>query len=429
MNVLVIGKGGREHALIHAFQNSSSVNRVYDFPHREGLNALPLTDNKGTNFSALELIPFLKKQKIDLIVIGPEKELTLGWADLFREHGFKVFGPSQAASQLEGSKVFAKNFMKNARVPTSRYAIVESVNQVMDLSSNFSAPYILKADGLAAGKGVFICPDRNHLKESAAQLFEKKIFGEAGKKALLEEFQEGYELSVFIFTNGKDYQALPLAQDFKKRNEGHQGPNTGGMGAVAPIEKDPHLWKIIEEQIIHPTVSQIQKDGLFYRGVLYVGLMISPKKGPQVLEYNVRFGDPECQILLPLINKDMGVLFSEVSEGKISSLNFYDRHGCCVVLAERGYPQNPRKGEVIPSQVNGEDLLSVSPTKNLNSQEQSYFLHCGTKKNKNQWVVDGGRVLNAIGLSSSLEKARENAYDLVQRLPDLQLYYRKDIGI
>ena len=429
MNVLVIGKGGREHALICAFQNSSSVNRVFSFPYRKGFNTLPLVENENSNWSSLELIPFLKKKEIDLVVIGPEKELTLGWSDLFREHGFKVFGPSQKASQLEGSKIFSKEFMKRAGVPTSRYAVVKSVNQVMSEASNFPPPYVLKADGLAGGKGVFICPNLHSLKESATQLFDKKIFGTAGEQALLEEFQEGYELSIFIFTNGKDYQALPLAQDFKKRDEGHQGLNTGGMGAVAPIKKDPDLWKRIEEQVIRPTVSQIQKDKLFYRGVLYIGVMISPKKEPQVLEYNVRFGDPECQILLPLINKDMGILFSEVAKGNKISLDFYDRYCCCVVLAESGYPQNPKKGAVIPSEVNGENLLSISPIKNSKSVEQSYFLHCGTKNIQNQWLVDGGRVLNAIGISSSLEKARTKAYDLIKKLPQVQLHYRKDIGI
>ena len=426
MNVLVIGKGGREHALVCAFQTSPSVNRVYSFPHRKGLNALPLAETTEAQGSASDLIPLLKKKKIDLIVIGPEKELTLGWSDLFREQGFKVFGPSQKASQLEGSKIFSKGFMKRAGVSTSRYVVVQNVDEVMNEAPHFCAPYVLKADGLAGGKGVFICPNLQSLKECALQLFEKKIFGEAGAKALLEEFQEGYELSVFVLTNGKDYQPLPLAQDFKKRDEGHKGLNTGGMGAIAPMEKDPDLWKNIEENIIHPTISQLQKEDLFYRGVLYIGLMISPTKGPQVLEYNVRFGDPECQILLPLIQEDIGLLFSEVAKGNMTPVSLYDRHCCCVVMVENGYPTNPQKGAVISSEMKGQDLLSIFPK----DGEQSYFLHCGTKQSeKKEWLVDGGRVLNAIGISSSPEQARKKAYDLIQNFPDSKLYYRKDIGI
>ena len=421
MNVLVIGKGGREHALIRAFQNSKSVDHVYSFPHRAGFKATPLLEKE--DLSASDLLPTLKQKNIHLIVIGPEKELVSGWSDTFREHGFEVFGPSKKASQLEGSKIFSKEFMKRAKVPTARYSIVQSVDEVMEQASQFSAPYVLKADGLAAGKGVFICSDLKELKENSIQLFEKKIFGDAGKKALLEEFHKGYELSVLVLTNGKDYQALPLAQDFKKRDEGNQGLNTGGMGAIAPIKKDLQLWKDIEKNIIGPTISQIQKEDLFYRGVLYIGLMISDEKGPQVLEYNVRFGDPECQILLPLINKDMGNLFSEVARGKISPLDFYNRYYCCVVLAEKGYPQNPQKGIEIPSQVHEKDLL------NLTYDSNKYFLHCGTKREKDQWVVDGGRVLNAIGSGTSLEEARKKAYSLIDQLPNLSLYYRKDIGI
>ena len=423
MNVLVIGKGGREHALIRAFQNSSSVNHVYSFPSREGFGARALLEKEDSIVGALDLVPILKQKDIHLIVIGPEKELVSGWSDTFREHGFEVFGPSQKASQLEGSKIFSKEFMERAKVPTAHYAIVQSVDEVMEKASQFSAPYVLKADGLAAGKGVFICADLKELKENSTQLFEKKVFGKAGEKALLEEFHKGYEISVLVLTNGKDYQALPLAQDFKKRDEGNRGLNTGGMGAIAPIKKDPKLWKTIEESIIKPTISQIQKEDLFYRGVLYIGLMISNEKGPQVLEYNVRFGDPECQILIPLIKKDAGILFSEVARGEISELDFYDQHYCCVVLAEKGYPQNPKKGIIIPSQVHGKDLLKTS------GKDNNYFLHCGTKKEKDQWVVDGGRVLNAIGKGSSLKEAIKQAYDLVDQLPDLSLYYRKDIGI
>ena len=408
MNILVIGKGGREHAIVQAIKKSS---HCYCFPGREGFN-VPLFQTFPVS-TVEDLIPEMQEKKIDLVVIGPEVELSQGWSDIFRSHNFSVFGPSQQASQLESSKIFAKEFMARADIPTARYFVVQNVKETLEKAKNLSPPYVLKADGLAAGKGVFICPHEKSLKENAQKIFEDKIFGPAGKKALLEEFQEGKELSVFILTDGEDYRVLPLAQDYKKHHEGGKGLNTGGMGAVAPIHIRSEVWKDIEENILKSTVEQIKKDRLFYRGVLYVGLILTAH-GVKVLEYNVRFGDPECQVTLPLLDMDIAKLFYDVAQGHLPNLKFNNLFSCCVVLSEKGYPENPKKG----------DLISASLTEDSRT---AYFLHAGTRKSQEGFVVDGGRVLNAIGIGLSREQARTQAYDLLNSFPH-PLYFRKDIG-
>ena len=408
VNVLVIGKGGREHAIVRAVQKSATC---YCFPGREGFGTHLLQTSHAS--TAEDLIPEMKEKKIDLVVIGPEAELSQGWSDLFRSYHFSVFGPSRKASQLESSKIFAKKFMEKAMIPTSRYFIVQSVQETLKQAENFSPPYVLKADGLAGGKGVFICPDEKSLKEQAQKIFEEKIFGSAGDKALLEEFQEGKELSVFILTNGEDYRTLPLAQDYKKLLEGGKGLNTGGMGAIAPISIDSHIWREIEENVLKPTVKQIKKDGLFYHGVLYVGL-IRTSQGVKVLEYNVRFGDPECQVLLPLLDMDTAKLFYDVAQGRLPALKFNNLFSCCVVLSEKAYPENPQKGDLIaPSLKEG--------------GKTAFLLHAGTKKSKEGFIVDGGRVLNAVGIGFTTKQARDRAYTLLNSFSH-QLYFRKDIG-
>ena len=431
----MVGKGGREQAIIHALKQAPSVDQVFCFPGREGFFVPKLslkrsslssqdsrtnpTDLQKTTNTLQQLIPIIQEKNIQCVIIGPEQELVEGWSDELRSQGIAVFGPSQKASQLEGSKIFAKKFMEKSGVPTSSYYIVESVSETLEKSKNFQSPYVLKADGLAGGKGVFICKNQEELKTNAEKLFEKKIFGEAGRQALLEEFQKGYELSVFILTNGKEYCTLPLAQDYKKLKNENLGPNTGGMGATAPMNVSQDLMNEIHKNILQPTIQQIQQEKLFYCGVLYVGLMITDT-GPKVLEYNVRFGDPECQVLLPLLDGDMGSLFYETAQGKLPSLKFKNLFSCCVALAEKGYPENPQKGAVIL------DKKNILSQKSFSSD--SYFLHAGTKKSQEDWLVDGGRVLNAIGLGSTKEQAREKAYHLIEQIPQHNLHFRTDIG-
>lgn len=414
MNVLVLGKGGREHAIVKALAFSPYVKKVFALPGRAGFKsyATCLTHFPLEKESLKKLV---SEKNIKLVVIGPEKELTEGWSDFFRALGVLVFGPSQHASCLESSKLFAKHFMSSSGIPTSEFKEVNSLKEVLTFSPSFGWPIVLKADGLAGGKGVFICKNQKELKESAHLLFEKKIFGASGEKALLEVFQKGEELSVFVFTNGSDYMLLPFAKDYKKLKEKHQGPNTGGMGAFAPHNISETLRKNIEEKIVKPSINGLKKNNLFYRGVLYIGLMIV-NENPFVLEYNVRFGDPEAQVLFPLLEGDWAEIFLALAEGKVPALKWKaNTFSACVVLAGEGYPSNPETGVPIQGNINFES-------------KQSYFLHAGTKKTDKAWLVDGGRVLNALGLGNTKQKALQFAYEQADKVHWPGIQKRSDIG-
>ena len=415
MNVLVIGKGGREHALVRALAHSTQVDQIFVLPGRAGFESQAIC-LQNQILKKNTLIKWIKEKNIALVVIGPEKELADGWADFFRSLNVAVFGPSQEAAQLESSKLFAKRFMTAAEVPTSEFEEVDSVKGVLKASARFSFPIVLKADGLAAGKGVFICHSKEELKKSAELIFEKKIFGAAGEKALLEAFQKGEELSLFVLTNGRDYKLLPFARDYKKIKDGNQGPNTGGMGAFAPYIIPSALQKSIEEQVVKPSIKGMVDHKLFYRGILYIGLMIT-KNTPVVLEYNIRFGDPEAQVLLPLLEGDWAEVFLSVSKGDLPTLNWKKNYfTACVVLAGEGYPSQPVTGVPIEGNIG-----FVSP--------DSYFLHAGTKKPDKGWLTDGGRVLNALGLGNSKEAAIRQAYEQAKRVHWSGMQVRSDIGV
>lgn len=411
MKFLVIGSGGREHAIVKALKTSATSIDV--IPGNAGIaqdatcHELPLDDTKA-------LQAFLSERQFDCVVIGPEGPLAQGLSDIFRQAGLNVFGPSKAAARLEASKIFAKEFMVEAGVPTSAYQVVSSVEDVRKVFSKFTPPYVLKADGLAAGKGVFICKTEQELVAAARDIFEKKTLGSAGLTALLEQFQPGYELSYLILTNGSSYEPLPLAQDHKRLKDSDEGPNTGGMGVVAPIAVDSNLHAKIHEQVLKPTVRHLEASGLLYCGVVFIGLMIT-ENGPTVLEYNVRFGDPEIQTILPLLDGDWAQVFNQVAKGQLPPLRWKNLAAACVVLAAEGYPESPRKHVPIEG-----DLQFKTET--------SYFLHAGTSKLNGQVVVNGGRVLNAMGLASTLREAVERAYTQARRArwPNLQM--RSDIG-
>ncbi len=417
MNILVMGKGGREHAIIRAIKKSSTTHKVFALSGQDGFKTLADCISKDLLKDRDQFKDWIKKENIHLVVIGPEQELVDGWADFFRDEGICVFGPSGKAAQLEGSKLFAKKFMSSAGVPTSNYEEVNSVKSALANSSSFDFPVVLKADGLAAGKGVFICHDKEELEKSANLLFEQKIFGQAGEVAFLETCQKGWELSVFILTNGEDYKLLPFARDYKKRDENNKGPNTGGMGAVAPHFISEDLQKKIHQQVLKPTVMELKKRNMFYRGVLYIGLMITDK-GPVVLEYNVRFGDPETQVILPLLDGDWASVFYEVTQGSLSDLQW--KQNCfstCVVLASPGYPFKPETGLLIEGNIVS-DLES----------DTSYFLHAGVKEDNGKWFTNGGRVLNAIGLGNSQKESIQRAYELASQVNWKNLHKRSDIG-
>ncbi len=412
INILIIGGGGREHALLRAIKEERTW--IYTLPERKSIpEVLNISSSLLENWSML--LKELKRKNIHFVLIGPEQPLVEGLGDFLRENNILVFGPSARAARLEGSKLFAKEFMKSQNIPTAPYTEVTSFSQTLEAAEKFSPPYVLKADGLAGGKGVFICQKKEELENRARQIFEEKIFGEAGNKALLEEFQEGKEMSVFVLTNGEGYTLLPVAQDYKRLNEGQTGPNTGGMGAVAPLSVSNKLVENIENQIIRPTIQGLKQSKYQYRGILYIGLMVSQKK-PRVLEYNVRFGDPEAQVLLPLLDGSWMDIFYQVAEGKLPSLRWKNIYSACVVLTARGYPEKPLKG----SRISGSIHQGAS---------DKYFLHAGVGEKKGEWIVNGGRVLNSVALGATLEEALNKAYQQVNTVSWEGMHYRKDIGV
>jgi phosphoribosylamine--glycine ligase len=414
MKVLVIGQGGREHALVRALKQSPCVDKVIAIPGSMGMEKDALCLSHSLTPSE-KLIAEIRDRKIDLVVIGPEGPLAEGLADRLREAGVSVFGPSAQAAQLEASKVFSKRFMERAGVPTSGYRVVNSVEQVMAAAKSFVPPYVLKADGLAGGKGVFICRSLKELQESAHSIFVDRIFGDAGHEALLEEFLPGWELSFLVLTNGSEYEPLPLSQDHKRLNDGDEGPNTGGMGVVGPLTIPEELYREIDKTILAPSVAQLKKESLFYRGVLYVGIMVT-EKGPMVLEYNVRFGDPEAQVILPLLDGDWGQVLKEVAEGRLQTLKWKSAHCACVVLAAEGYPERPKLGVKIEGDLDSDTF-------------SQYFLHAGsTKGSDGYWLTAGGRVLNAVGCGPSMEVALKRAYSQAEKVSWKGRQMRIDIG-
>jgi phosphoribosylamine--glycine ligase len=416
MKILIIGNGGRERAIERFFvQKKDSSVQVTIWPHIA-----------STNFDSVA-------KEFDMVIIGPEGPLVEGLADQLRARGVLVFGPDKNAAQLEGSKIFSKQFMIKYGVQTSAYTVcshVEDLKKAVHGQKKFlnhkphfilETPYVLKADGLAGGKGVFICENENELYDKGADLFERKILGQAGESALLEEFKKGYELSVILLTNGKEYEVLPIAQDHKRLKDGNRGPNTGGMGTFAPIHCEASLMKKIREKVIEPTLTGIGDQNWIYRGVLFIGLMIENEE-PYALEYNTRFGDPETQVILPLIKNNPVEFFSEICSGKLPRLILdEDHHSCCVVLAAENYPDQPIKG----TPISGLNPNGQPPS----ADETKYVLHAGTSKINSVYLTSGGRVLNAVGLGQNPREARTKAYSLIEEVQWSGMQYRNDIGL
>lgn len=415
LKILVIGQGGREHAIVHALAQSSHHHEIHAAPGNHGMAQLATCHDIKLS-EEQEILRLCKKVGFDLVILGPEEPAVNGLTDLLRDEGMAVFGPSKAAAQLEGSKVFAKEFMQRNAIPTAKFRVVSSVVETLLAAKNFSAPYVLKADGLAAGKGVYICKDLGELHSAANEIFTARIFGHAGNAAVLEAHIDGWEMSYFFLTNGEDSLPLPIAQDHKRIFESETGPNTGGMGSVAPVPISSSLQNKILERIIRPTLKGLEKEKIFFRGVVFLGLMIKNDE-PFVLEYNCRFGDPETQVLLPLFGSDVGHSFFEIARGRIPKISFYkNRHCCCVVSSAEGYPSKPVRGD----KIQGLDQLSRS---------DEYVLHAGTfRTDSGEWLTHGGRVLCAIGISDNLEDAILKAYQRTQSFHWRARHFRKDIG-
>ena len=418
MKILVIGSGGREHALVWKIKQSPLVSEIYCAPGNAGIAALAeIVPIKANNHN--ELLQFAHEKSIDLTVVGPEQPLTEGIVDLFESEGLKIFGPSKLAAELEGSKVYAKQFMQKYHIPTAEFRSF-SASERFDAEryvDEIPVPIVIKADGLAAGKGVSICETKEQTLEALDFMFAKKIFGNAGLNIVIEEYLSGEEASVFALTDGKEFILLSPAQDHKRIFDGDKGKNTGGMGsyAPAPIMSDEIISKV-KRGIIRPTLSGMAKEGRLYKGCLYVGLMIT-ETGPKVIEYNCRFGDPETQVVLPLIDEDIVRIMLDIANGKLSEtkIKLSDAHAVCVVLASGGYPDSFE----IDKQIYG--LESVT-------DKDVVVFHSGTKYNKDNIVTSGGRVLGVTAIGQGLEGTIDKTYRAVEKITFDGAYYRSDIG-
>ncbi len=421
MKILVIGNGGREHAIIWKLNQSPKVNKIYCTIGNAGIDEIAEPVNIKADDTA-SLVKFAKDNNVDFTVVGPEIPLSLGIVDEFKKEGFKIFGPSRYAAQLESSKVFAKDFMKRHSIPTAHFGKFTSGEKAEALAylADSKYPVVIKADGLAAGKGVVICENENLAKETIKEFFDNKIFGSAGENAVIEDFLTGQEASVFAISDGSDYVVLPPAQDHKKILDGEKGKNTGGMGSFAPASKivtDEVLDKV-KSRIIEPVLTRIKEEGYEFKGCLYCGLMIDHLVDPYVIEFNVRFGDPETQVVLPLIESDFLDLLIASAEGNINNykLKTINSYYCSVVLASNGYPDKYDTGKEISG------LAAIT--------ENCIVFHSGTKKMPDGRVVTaGGRVLNVVGYSDeNLKEAIDTAYLNVNLINFENKYFRTDIG-
>jgi phosphoribosylamine--glycine ligase len=421
VNILVIGSGGREHALVWKLRQSPQVKTVFCAPGNAGIGHLatcvPL---KSTDIKSL--LKFAKEEKIDLTVVGPEQPLVGGIVDAFEECGFKIFGPSKAAAQLEGSKVFSKNFMLRHHIPTAKYRSFTgtAIDEAKNYINLIEPPIVVKVDGLAAGKGVLICKSRQEANLALDDIILNKAFGSAGNQIVVEEFLNGEEASLFVLTDGEQFAILSSAQDHKCILDGDLGKNTGGMGAYspAPIVTNELLQRIIHE-VVHPTLNGMKQEGIPYRGCLYIGLMITPD-GPKVLEYNCRFGDPETQVVVPLIDSDLAEIFLAIAERRLDSskVKLHSATAVCVVMASHGYPDEYQTGK------------QIFGLENIKAEDGVVIFHAGTKTEGSAIVTSGGRVLGvtAIGFNNELEQTIRNAYRAVEKITFDGAYYRSDIG-
>jgi phosphoribosylamine--glycine ligase len=421
MKVLVCGSGGREHALVWKLAQSPRVEKIFCAPGNPGIaRYASLVPVKADDRNGL--LAFVEREGIDLTVVGPEQPLAEGIVDQFRSRGKRIFGPSRAAAELEWSKAFAKDFMERHGIPTAAHRTFDSA----DLASarayikGSSLPVVLKADGLAAGKGVLICATRDEALSALHDLAEARVFGDAGSRVVVEEYMTGQEASVFAVADGENFVTLAPAQDHKRVFDGDRGKNTGGMGAYAPAEiVTPDLLRRVEEEVIRPTLRGMASEGRPYAGCLYVGLMLTPQ-GPRVVEYNARFGDPETQVVLPLYGGDLAELLVASCDGKIASgvsLPPVAGSAVCVVLASGGYPDAYRTGLAI----DGIDAAGAMPG--------VVVFHAGTKREGDALVTAGGRVLGVTALhGGGIREALSLAYSAVERIRFDGMHYRRDVG-
>lgn len=415
VKILVVGSGGREAAICHKIKQSKKLSKLFCAPGNAGIGEIA----ELVPFSKVpDLLSFAKKEKIDLTIVGPETPLVDGIVDIFEENNLKIFGPSKSASQIEASKIFAKRLMEKYNIPTAWFREFYRSQDAIGFINDKKYPLVIKADGLAAGKGVIIAKSYEEAETAIKKILDEKQFGDAGKKIIIEEFLEGEEASILCFTDGKTIIPMESSQDHKKIFDNDEGPNTGGMGAYSPapiITKK--LLKQIEKEILVPTIRAMEKEGCFYRGILYAGIMVT-KDGPKVLEYNCRFGDPETQALLPRLKTDLVKIIEAILNGELDKIKitWSKKPSACVVLASGGYPGDYKTGYVI------EGLKEASMIKNV------MIFHAGTSSAGCDTVTSGGRVLGVTALGNTIKEAIDLSYEAVSKIKFEGMHYRKDIG-
>lgn len=417
MKLLVIGGGGREHALCWKLAQSPRVSKLYCAPGNAGI--ADVAECVEINAEQIEaLLKFARDEDIDLTVVGPEAPLCAGIVDLFREHRRRIFGPTKAAAQLEGSKVFTKRFLLKHGVPTAAAEVCSDAATARRFLARAKFPVVIKADGLAAGKGVVIARAKKEAEDAIKAMMEKKVFGRSGEQVLIEECLVGEEASMLAWVDGTSFVTLPSSQDHKRVFDNDQGPNTGGMGAYspAPVVTDA-LLKRIETEIFAATMKGLAAEGIEYRGVLYAGIMVTAD-GPKVIEFNVRFGDPETQAILPRLDFDLLDALEAVTEGRLATMNLPHKREACVsvVLAAGGYPGEYKKGLPIHGLADAAKLKDV------------VVFHAGTKQSNGDVLTHGGRVLGVTALGSDIQAAVKRAYEAVSKIRFEGVHYRKDIA-
>ncbi len=419
MNVVVVGSGGREHALAHKIKESPQLDKLFLIPGNPGTKFLGenITINQSDQ---AKIVEFCKEKNIDLVVIGPEQPLVEGLANFLRENQINVFGPNKEAAQIESSKYFAKQIMKEAGVPTAKYIPFTSkmLEPAKEYIKNKKYPCVIKADGLASGKGVFVCNEPGEAEEALKLIFHDKVFGESGEKVLVEEFLAGEEVSVFAISDGNEFICLPASQDHKRIGENDTGKNTGGMGAYAPAPVvTPKIFEEIKNRVFYPVIQTLKKRNSAFIGCLYAGLIITDE-GVKVIEFNCRFGDPETQVVLPVIKGDFLHLLYSASLGKIdkAAVEYSGGSSVCVVAASEGYPDSYKKGFEI---------------KGLDEQPADIIVyHAGTREENGKIITNGGRVLGVTSIlrDFNLMLAKDKAYKALEKIKFENIYYRKDIA-
>ncbi|NLW44722.1 MAG: phosphoribosylamine--glycine ligase [Syntrophomonadaceae bacterium] len=413
-NVLVIGQGAREHTMVWKLKQSKGVDQVFAVPGNAGI--AQLAECFAVKPEIGNLLDLIDRKQIDLTVVGPEAPLMEGIVDEFEARGLKIFGPRRDAALLEGSKVFTKNLLKKYSIPTADFRSFSDIDEARDYLRKRGTPIVVKADGLAAGKGVVVAADKETAFQALDTIMRDRAFGDAGREVVIEECLQGEEVSVFALCDGKTVVPMVAAQDHKRVFDGDQGPNTGGMGAYSPPPfYTPELHRRVMTEIMEPVVKAMAAEGRPYKGVLYAGLMLTAD-GPKVLEFNVRLGDPEAQVILPLMETDYLTVLEAVIDEKLDStpISFHSRAGVCVVLASAGYPGKYETGHVITG------LEDVSP--------DILVFHAGTRRQGSRLVTDGGRVLSVVGTGDTVAEAIHRVYREIPRIRFEGMHYRRDIG-